>query len=108
MSIGMAARRQVSAGINVGQLIDHAIREAGLTHKEAIALMHTDAGSWSRALRGQYPLDLWTLRFLPVKFWQVFLSAFAAALIRSWMDDLQAQPSTMAKADLQQQERKAS
>ena len=100
---------QVEAGIDIGALIVKAMGEAELTHTAMwIDQGYPDASQWSKALKGQAPLDLWRLRQLHqsrphMVFWAVFLSKFASALIARSMAQL-FEPLRMAKADIAQHE----
>ena len=93
-------------GLNVGDLVEAAMREAGLFHKDMwIAQGYPDPSQWSKALHGQAPLDLWRMRALPIRFWQAFLPKFASALIVQMFDDLQV-PLRMARSEIQEHEEK--
>jgi hypothetical protein len=96
-------------GIDVGLIAREAVTECGMSHKEAAIIQgYPDATQWAKALRGQAPLDLWYMRHMPNRYWQVFLPKFASALIRQlWVD--MTSDFRMAKADLstsEQDERK--
>lgn len=100
---------QVADGIDVGDLIVKAMGEVGLCHSEMWRDQgYPDPSQWSKALRGQAPLDLHRLRHLvknrqQMQFWAVFLSKLASALIaRSFAQMFETY--AMAKADLRKQE----
>ena len=100
---------QVEDGIDLGSLIAKAMGEAELSHSAMwIDQGYPDPSQWSKALKGQAPLDLWRLRKLCTSrahmvFWSVFLSKLASALIaRSFAQMFDAYQ--MAKADIQTQE----
>jgi hypothetical protein len=94
-------------GIDLGRLIDETLRVIDMSHKEAALTATMDPPQWTRALRGEQPLDLWKLRYLPLRFWQVFLPKFASALIQAWFDETVGE-RRMVRAELKdrQQERK--
>lgn len=96
---------QVDAGIDVGALIVQAMADAELCHSALWRDQgYPDASQWSKALRGQAPLDLWRLRQVrSIKFWQSFLSRFASALIKQFFEDLPA-PVRMARASIREHE----
>jgi len=90
----------VESGVNVGALIDQVCRELDMTHKDAwITCGYGDGAQWHRALKGEAPLDLWKLRNLPIKFWQLFLPKLASALIQRFFTDLEI-PYRMTRADV--------
>jgi hypothetical protein len=87
-TFGMATV-DISQGVDVGAEIIATLSEIQMAHKEASILCGypaTDRSGFSRALKGEQPLDLWRLRHLPLTFWRVFLPKFASALIREWFD----------------------
>lgn len=87
-------------GIDVGAIAAEAVIECGMSHKEAAIIQgYPDGSQWSKALKGQAPLDLWAMRHLPNRYWQVFLPKLASALIRQFWTDLSSD-FTMLKADL--------
>jgi len=93
----------VSAGVDVGAIIDATNRELDMSHKQCWLECEIDGASWSRMLRGEAPADLWRLRHLPLKWWQVFLGKFASALIRRRFDEMCGE-LRMVKADLRRSE----
>lgn len=97
MSFALAVR--VSDGIDVGVLARQATRDVEMEHKEAAMLCGLDAAGWYRGLEGHAPLDLWKLRHLPLRWWQVFIRLLADALIADWWAN-QEFPFRQAKADL--------
>lgn len=95
----------VEDGIDLGALITAAMGEVGLCHSEMWRDQdYPDPSQWSKALRGQAPLDLWRMRHLvknrqQMQFWAVFLSKLASALIaRSFAQMFETYH--MAKTDL--------
>lgn len=101
----------VEDGIDVGDLIVKAMGDVGLCHSEMWRDQgYPDPSQWSKALKGQAPLDLWRLRHLvknrgEMQFWAVFLSKFASALIARSFNQV-FETFAMAKADIRQQEQK--
>lgn len=94
----------VAQGVDVGSIVATCLRELDLTHKDAwITCGYGDGAQWHRALKGEAPLDLWKLRLLPIRFWQLFLPRFASALIQSYFDNL-CEPLRMARAELRDHE----
>lgn len=100
---------QVNAGVDIGALIVKAMAEAELTHTAMwMDQGYPDPSQWSKALKGQAPLDLWRMRHIrSSKFWQTFLSKFASALIVAWYDELFG-PTRMARANLREREERRS
>ena len=100
---------QVEDGIDLGALIVKAMSEAELTHAAMwIDQGYPDPSQWSKALKGQAPLDLWRLRKLHTSrahmvFWSVFLSKLASALIARSFSQI-FETYAMAKADLRSQD----
>lgn len=94
----------VSDGVHVGALIDQVCRELDMPHKEAWLICgYGDGAQWHRALKGEAPLDLWKLRHLPIRFWQVLLPKLASALIQRFFTDLTV-PYRMVRADVDERE----
>lgn len=81
----MAVR--VETGIDLGGLIEQTLRDVAMSHKEASLIAGMKPDTWSRALKGEQPLDLWKLRQLPIRFWHAFLPKLASALIQSWFEE---------------------
>jgi hypothetical protein len=79
--------RKSTSPIDVGVLIRDTCREIDMTLKEAALIQGIDFATWSRALSGAAPLDLWHLASLPMRFHRVFLMKFSSALIVSWFDE---------------------
>ena len=100
---------QIEAGVDLGTLIVKAMAEAEVTHTEMWMVQgYPDASQWSKALKGQAPLDLWRLRHLcqtraHMVFWTIFLSKYAGALIAQSVLRL-FEPIHMIKADIQRHE----
>ncbi len=91
-------------GIDMGALICDALAECRMQHKSAWADQgYPDGSQWSKALKGQAPLDLWNMRHLPNKFWQAFLPMLGSALIKQFFEDVTSD-FRMAKADLKHDE----
>lgn len=109
MVLSMAVR--VEDGIDLGALIVKAMAEAELPHAAMwIDQGYPDPSQWSKALKGQAPLDLWRLRKLCASrahmvFWAVFLSKFASALIARSVDQVFG-PLRMARAEIREHETK--
>ena len=103
MSLGLAVR--IEDGIDLGLILEQSLIECAMSHKEASLTCSVDEASWSRMLRGERPMDLWKLRQLPLKVFQVFLPKLASALIQQWMRDL-AIPYRMARAEIKEHEAK--
>jgi hypothetical protein len=102
----------VESGVDVGALAAQCLVELGMTHKECwIVCGYGDGAQWHRALKGEAPLDLWRLRHLSIKWWQLFLPRLASALIQQFFSDLSV-PYRMARASVdeheQQQQQKRS
>lgn len=92
----------VNAGINVGLVLDRVLHEIWMTHKEAALTCGMSEGKLSEGIDGVKPLDLWRLRHLPMRFWQAFLPALAAELIKQWMVD-RCRPYRMLKCELREE-----
>jgi hypothetical protein len=89
MVFGMAqgVYRKSNSPIDVGAIIRDTCREVDMALTEAARVMVIDEATWSRALRGDAPLDLWHIAKLPLRFWRVFLMRLSSALIKVWFDE---------------------
>jgi hypothetical protein len=98
----------VESGVDVGSLVAKCVADLEMTHKDAwVTCGYGDGAQWHRALKGEAPLDLWKLRHLSIKFWQLLLPRLASALIQQFFSDLSV-PYRMARADIERHEQKRS
>lgn len=96
MSLGMAVR--VEDGIDVGAILRRVLAKHDLSFKAVWLQIEVDGASFSRALVGQQPLDLWRLRKLDARVFVDLLTALATAVVAQWFEDVQV-PLRMAKVD---------
>ena len=96
---------RVEDGVDVGKVLIETLAELQMTHKECWLTCGMDGATWSRSLRGEAPLDFWKIRHMPNprKFWPLFLSQYASALIVSWFADI-CGDYRMARADIKTKE----
>lgn len=85
----MAMYRSVDPreGVNVGALIKDTLREIDLQVTSAARIQDVNEATWTRALQGAAPLDLWRMRTLGWPFWRVFAPKFIAASFALWCQD---------------------
>jgi len=94
----------VDQGINIGALAERAMVECGYSLKAfALSCGYSESSTLSRAFHGLAPLDLWHLRYAPLKWWQVFLMKLSSELIRYHFDELMGD-FKMARANLREYE----
>jgi hypothetical protein len=96
----IAVAVRVEDGIDVGALIADTLIEIRMSHKEAALTCGVDQGNWTRGLQGLGPIDLWRVRLMPFRFWQVFIVKLTSALTVQWMHEVSADVKTMAVAKL--------
>lgn len=97
----------IGAGVDVGAVLTAALREREFSHKQAALMCGVNEVRFSRALKGEQPLDFWWLRHLLADFRlaQIFLGRLASALIQQFFTDLHV-PYRMVRADVQKAETK--
>jgi len=99
-----AAVIDVERGVNIGAIAERAMVECGYSLKAfALSCGYSESSTLSRAFHGLAPLDLWHLRYAPLKWWQVFLMKLSSELIRYHFDELMGDYK-MARANLREYE----
>ncbi len=89
------------SGLDVGALLDQALRACGMTHKEAWLICgFTNAAEWSRAIEGVRKLDLHALACLPIGVQEKFFELYMAAQANRHVRALVADRLRMAKATI--------
>ena len=97
----MFAVINVRSGLDVGRVVDEALVEVGMTHKDAwITQGYRDGAEWSRAIQGSRPLDLHKLAALPSRFQFAFIARYAAAQARRIVRGLVADRLRMARTQV--------
>lgn len=100
MLFAVTFARPERASIDVGRLLDDTLRELGMTHKEAwIEMGCRDGAEFSRAMKGERPLDLWDFAKLPWRVQASFWSKYIAAQATRLTDDLKADRMRMVRFD---------
>ena len=98
---------------NVGALVDTALRQAGMSHKQAALICEVDFAEWSRALHGKGRFDLDWLARLPWRFQAAFVPLYVIAVteraLREWEagSALPEKAMRSAKAELRSDRKKA-
>lgn len=80
----------VTSRINIGRVIQRAIKRAERLEKEARITMGLSEAQWSKAMSGApgYGIDLHKMMQLPWWFWKEFLPLLSAAVMQVWIADL--------------------
>src|SRR3990167_2902349 len=85
------------ARLHHGRLVDTAIRQARMSHKEAALLAGVPFSEWSRAVHAQARFDAAWLLKLPWRFHAVYAPLYLNAVVDALVADLQPR---MLKADM--------
>lgn len=89
------------ARIQIGKLVDTALRQCGMSHKEAAILAGVSLSEWSRAIHALARFDASWLLALPWRFHAVYAPLYLNAVVEALIVDIQPQ---MVKADLRNAE----